>query len=141
MKRLAMFLRIQMVAMLSFAVGWTFAPGFVNETFFDWDTGSFWPRVLGASYFALAWGAWTTAEHLKERMDLVWMFAAFPISYVVAMVWERVDGTYPGSELFFWLCGAITMALGLGVLVLRVLAGRQVADGANADRELVDSSV
>ncbi len=137
MKRLALFLRFQTVAMLAFAIGWTFAPRFVNELFFDWDTGSFWPRVLGASYFALAWGAWTTAKRLPERMDLVWMFAALPISYVLAMVWERVDGTYPGSELFFWLCGAITVFIGLGVLILRILAGRELRPQRTLDRELV----
>ncbi len=127
MSRLATFLRIEAAVMLGFGIGWFFLPAFANDTILGWDTETFWPRVMGGGFFGFAWGAWRTAERLSERMDLVWMFAAFPIGYFVAMAWEGISGDYSGSGLFWWVCGAITAIFGFGVLALRVLAGREVA--------------
>jgi hypothetical protein len=133
--RLKGFLRIQAGIYLAFAIGWFFAPAFVNDSMLGWDTETFFPRVMGGGFFGLAWGAWKTAEKLAERMDLVWMFAAVPLGYFAAMVWEGISGDYSGSGLFWWVCGAITAISGLGVLMLRMLAEREPAMPAQRVRE------
>jgi len=119
MDRLAMFMRFQTFAFLAYAIGWFLLPDFVNDTVFGWDTETFWPRLMGAGFFAIAWGEWKVIERLPERMDLVWMFVGIPLGLLVALLWERLADSYTGSELFWWVSVAVTAVFGIGLAVLR----------------------
>jgi hypothetical protein len=133
------FLRVQAAIYLTFAIGWFLVPDFVNNTILGWDTETFFPRVMGGGFFGLAWGAWRTAEKLDQRADFAWMFAAIPIGYFAAMVWEAVSGDYSGSGVFWWVCGAITAASGFGVLLLGLRTRREPTrpSARSVQRELV----
>lgn len=137
MERLRLFLRIEAAVFLAFAIGWSFAPGFVNDSILGWETETFWPRVMGFGFFGLAWGSWRTAGLLRERMDLVWVFALVPLGYLIAMVWEKVADDYVGSDRFWWVTAAITAFFGVGTLLLRL--GVEPAKDMERERELVGS--
>lgn len=120
MQRLTLIMRIQTIAFLGYALGWLLVPDLVNDGIFGWDTETFWARGLGAVFLAVAYGEWQVIGKLEERLDLVWMYAVIPIGILVALLWERLAGTFNGTDLFFWVSVGVTVVFGTAVAAARV---------------------
>ncbi len=58
---------------------------------------------------------WRIIERLEERLDLVWPYAAIPFGIFAALLWERIAGTYTGSDLFWRVSVLVTGGFGLAV--------------------------
>jgi hypothetical protein len=102
-------MKIQMIALLIYGVTFFFIPAWTLQTIFAFDQlpPITWPRAIGGMFLAIALAEYLCDRRLSERLDLAWFFTAVPGFLLLAFIWDRVAGTYEGSELFFWVSVAV----------------------------------
>lgn len=107
---LSTLMKIQMIAFLIYGVTFFLIPAWTLQTIFAFDQlpPLTWPRAIGGVFLAIALAEYLCDRRLSKRLDLAWFFAAIPGLLLVAFVWDRVAGTYEGSELFYWVSIAVT---------------------------------
>ena len=107
---LSILMKIQTIALLIYGVTFFFIPAWTLQTIFAFDQlpPLTWPRGIGGLFLAIALAEYLCDRRLSERLDLVWFFTAVPGFLLVAFIWDRVAGTYQGSELFYWVSIAVT---------------------------------
>ena len=107
---LSAMMKIQMIAFLIYSVTFFFIPAWTLQTIFAFDQlpPLNWPRLLGGVFLAITLAEYLCERRLSERLDLAWVFAAIPGFLLLALIWDRVAGTYAGSELFYWVSIAVT---------------------------------
>jgi hypothetical protein len=77
-------MKVQALVFAAYALGWFPIPNLVNDTILGWDSGSFWPRMIGGSFFGVALAEWNVVKDLPNRMDLVLPFALIPLGFLAA---------------------------------------------------------
>lgn len=112
-------MRIQAVVFFAYGASFLLIPDFALGTLFSYDLESLWPRAVGAVFLGVTWLEWNVAASLESRLDLVWSFALIPGLLLVVFLWERAAGTYPGSELFWWVSLVVTVVFFVAVLAAR----------------------
>jgi hypothetical protein len=107
---LSTLMKIQMIAFLIYGVTFFFIPAWTLQAIFAFDQlpPLTWPRAIGGMFLAIAFAEYLCDRRLSERLDLAWFFATIPGFLLVAFIWDRVAGTYGGSELFYWVTIAVT---------------------------------
>lgn len=112
-------MKIQSIVFFAYGAVFLAVPEFGIETLFGYETDSFWPRGIGASFLGVAWLEWNVADRLEERLDLVWPFALIPGLLMVVLLWERAAGTYPGTESFWWVNLMVSLVFFVAVIATR----------------------
>lgn len=112
-------MKIQSIVFFAFGAVFLLVPEFGIETLFGYETDSFWPRGVGAAFLGIAWLEWNVADRLEERLDLVWPFALIPGLFMVVFLWERSEGTYPGTESFWWVNLIVSLVFFVAVIATR----------------------
>ena len=116
MEQLTLAMRVQSIAAAIYGVTFFLIPGFMLETVFQWDDAdTFWPRIAGGMFIALAWVEWNVLDRVADLLTAVWGFVALPTTILIALVWERAADNYDGSEFFYWSSIAITVVFALWV--------------------------
>ena len=107
---LAVLMKLQMFTSLIYGVAFFVLPAWTLQTIFSFDQlpPITWPRGIGATFLAIALSEYLCLRHLSERLDEVWYFVAFPGLLMLGLIWDRLAGTYQGSELFYWVSIAVT---------------------------------
>lgn len=108
---LSILMKIQIIVFLIYGVTFFFIPAWTLQTIFAFDQlpPLTWPRVIGGLFLAIALAEYLCDRRLSDRLDLAWFFATIPGFILVAFIWDRVAGTYQGSELFYWVSIAVTV--------------------------------
>ena len=110
---------IQFLAFLVYGITFFFMPDFTLRVLFGFSPNqlppSAWVRVAGASFLGIAFIEFLVIQYLADRLDLVWPYVAIPALLLIAFIWERIVGTYVGSELFFWVSIVVTAFFFLSV--------------------------
>jgi hypothetical protein len=106
---LSILMKIQIFALLIYGFTFFFIPAWTLQTIFAFDKlpPLIWPRGIGGLFFANALAEYLCNRRLSERLDLVWFFSIFPGFLVLAFIWDRVAGSYQGTEVFFWVSIAV----------------------------------
>ena len=107
---LSTLMKIQMITSLVYGVTFFVLPAWTLQTIFAFDQlpPITWPRGIGATFLAIAFSEYLCLRRLSERLDEVWYFVAFPGLLMLGLIWDRLAGTYQGSELFYWVSIAVT---------------------------------
>jgi hypothetical protein len=120
MQRLESFMKVQLIVFALYALGWFFIPGVVNDTILGWDSGTFWPRMIGGAFFGVVYLEWRVIQRLHNRLDLVWAFVMIPLGFLAALLIERATGGYTGNNLFWWVSVVVTAFFGFGLAAVRM---------------------
>ncbi|MDK1018427.1 MAG: hypothetical protein QGD89_03375 [Actinomycetota bacterium] len=116
MERLVVVLRIQAVVFLAYGLSFMLVPDFTLDTIFGWENAeTFFTRMAGVTFLALAWFGWLVARHLESRLDEVWPLVLVPVLLLVVVIGERASGAYDGSELFYWVSIVVTAFFAVAV--------------------------
>ena len=107
---LSTLMKIQMITFLIYGVTFFLLPAWTLRTIFAFDQlpPINWPRGIGAIFLAITLGEYLFLRRLSERLDEVWFFVAVPGLLLLSFIWDRIAGTYQGSELFYWVSIAVT---------------------------------
>ena len=107
---LSTLMKVQMITSLVYGVVFFVLPAWTLQTIFAFDQlpPVTWPRGIGATFLAIALSEYLCLRRLSERLDEVWYFVAFPGLLMLGLIWDRLAGTYQGSELFYWVSVAVT---------------------------------
>ena len=107
---LSTLMKIQMIIFLVYGVTFFLLPAWTLRTIFAFDQlpPISWPRAIGATFLAITLGEYFCIRRLSERLDEVWFFTAVPGLLLLGFIWDRVAGSYQGSELFYWVSIAVT---------------------------------
>ena len=93
-------LKFQAVVFVLYGVMLLLVPDFYNELL-DWEgSETVFGRLLGGAFIGIGWLEWKVAPG-ADASD-AWPFAAIPVLFVVALVWEYAADTYTGSDLWLW---------------------------------------
>lgn len=125
MKRLILVLKIQAVVFLVYGLSFLLAPDFTLDTVFGWSgADTLFPRMVGATFLALAWFDWLVARRIEWRLDLVWPLVLAPVLLLVTLVGVRIADNYPGTDLFYWVSIAVTVFFAATVGWSRIAVGK-----------------
>ena len=107
---LSILMKIQIIAFLIYGITFFFIPAWTLQSLFAFDQlpPLTWPRAIGGMFLAIALAEYLCDRRLSERLDLSWFFAIIPGFLLVSFIWDRVAGTYQGSELFYWVSIVVT---------------------------------
>lgn len=109
-QRLTTVMRLQSVVFALYGVAWFLIPGAVMDSLFSMsDAPVGWIRVLGGALLGIAWLEWMIIQRLEERIDLVWPFAFIPAIFLVSTLWDKAEGTFDGTDAFFWMVVVVTV--------------------------------
>src|SRR5574341_701874 len=92
---------------------------FGYETLPPWE----WPRLAGVIFGALTFAEVLVIRRLSDRLDLVWAFVLVDAGIVVSLTWDRLLGTYQGTDLFFWTSVVVSAVFGAAMAILRLRIG------------------
>ena len=97
-------LQIQSLAFLVYGLGFFAVPDLLNEVVLGWEgTDSIFGRIIGGAFIGVAWIEWRVASSIRQQPADVWPFVLIPTLFVAGFVWERLAGTYDGSDLWWWV--------------------------------------
>ena len=121
---LSTLMKLQMFTSLIYGVAFFVLPAWTLQTIFSFDQlpPITWPRGIGATFLAIALSEYLCLRHLSARLDEVWYFVAFPGLLMLGLIWDRLAGTYQGSEPFYWVSIAVTafFFITIGISRLRI---------------------
>jgi len=107
---LSTLMKIQMITFLVYGLAFFVLPAWTLRTIFAFDQlpPINWPRGIGAIFLAITLGEYFCLRSLSERLEEVWFFVAVPGLLLLSFIWDRIAGTYQGSELFYWVSITVT---------------------------------
>jgi len=107
---LSILMKIQIITFLIYGITFFFIPAWTLQTNFAFDQlpPLTWPRAVGGMFLAIALAEHLCDRRLSERLDLAWFFPIIPGFLLVSFIWDRVTGTYQGSQLFYWVSIVVT---------------------------------